>query len=466
MKVSIKHIKCPMTKESRDLAKVFIEFLQKRFPLNHDITVLFLGERTGTMTTGSRNNDHVLKVLTKKRLNRDILKTLSHEWVHEYQHSILGRERGPDIGGQNEDEANSYAGRLMKIFEKEHPEFTELVYEGFKNTLKRIDLISEQFVKKDKELIQEQFLLEMKKIGIDKLPYSYSALKQFVDPETMDIHYNKHYKGYVKKLNDALSNKKGEMELEDIIKTISKFDTKVRNNAGGAFNHALFWKMLSPKKQTPKGDILERILKQFGSFKKFKEEFNKVSMDNFGSGWCWLVLTKTNRLKIMSTPNQDNPLMNIIDGGGYPLLGLDLWEHAYYLKYRNKRDQYIKNFWDCVNWEFVNSLYDLKTNKKETINESVDRREKSALKWLNKKFGDLTPVVVDNRTYYIDEDRKPLFYYHQDSKYKDIYINYERIWSFFNSIFGLNTLQTQEILKVWLEETYNLKGVTPPFWKL
>ncbi len=185
--------------------------------------------------------------------------------------------------------------------------------------------------------------------------------------------------------------------------------------------------MLSPKKQTPKGDILERILKQFGSFKKFKEEFNKVSMDNFGSGWCWLVLTKTNRLKIMSTPNQDNPLMNIIDGGGYPLLGLDLWEHAYYLKYRNKRDQYIKNFWDCVNWEFVNSLYDLKTNKKETINESVDRREKSALKWLNKKFGDLTPVVVDNRTYYIDEDRKPLFYYSQDSKYKDIYINYERI---------------------------------------
>jgi len=174
----------------------------------------------------------------------------------------------------------------------------------------------------------------------------------------MDIHYNKHYKGYVKKLNDALSKKNyKELELEDIIKSISKYDVTIRNNAGGAFNHALFWKMLSPEKQLPKGEILEKIKKQYGNIKNLKDEFNQVAKERFGSGWVWIVLTKTNRLKVMSTPNQDNPLMNVIEMGGYPLLGLDLWEHAYYLKYQNKRDEYIKNFWNCVNWEFVNELY-------------------------------------------------------------------------------------------------------------
>ena len=156
----------------------------------------------------------------------------------------------------------------------------------------------------------------MKKIGIEKLPYSYSAIKKFVDPETMDIHYNKHYKGYVKKLNDALSKKNyKDLELEDIIKSISKFDEKVRNNAGGAFNHALFWKMLSPKKQRPSGEVYEKIKKQYGNIKNLKDEFNQVALDRFGSGWAWLILTKNNKLKIMSTPNQDNPLMNIIKDG-------------------------------------------------------------------------------------------------------------------------------------------------------
>jgi Fe-Mn family superoxide dismutase len=360
MKVSVQHIKCPMDKDSRELADTFIKFMQKHFPLKHNIKIVFLGERIGRMTTGSRSKDHTIKILTNKRLNRDILRTLAHEWVHEHQHSILGRERGPDIGGKNEDEANAFAGRLMKMFEKEHPELEPLVYEGLKNLTKKIDLLSEQIVLTEKENIQKSFLNEMKEIGIDKLPYSYSAIKRFVDPETMNIHYNKHYKGYVKKLNDALSKKKGEMSLEDIIKSISKFETKVRNNAGGAFNHALFWKMLSPKKQKPNGVVYDKIVKQYGSFNKFKEEFNQVSLDRFGSGWAWLILTKTNRLKIMSTPNQDNPLMNVVDGGGYPLLGLDLWEHAYYLRYRNKRDQYINKFWDCVNWNFVNELFELR----------------------------------------------------------------------------------------------------------
>jgi len=325
-----------MSKDSRELSDIFIKFLQKHFPLKENLTILFLGERLGHMTTGSRSKEHVIKILTKGRINRDILRTLSHEWVHEYQHSVLNRERGPDIGGQNEDEANAFSGRLMKMFEKEYPQFEGLVYEGYKKVSKKLDLLSEQIIKEEKNNIHQSFLLEMKKIGIEKLPYSYSAIKQFVDPETMDIHYNKHYKGYVKKLNDALSKRKGEIELEDIIKSISKFDTKVRNNAGGAFNHALFWKMLSPKKP----------------------------IDRFGSGWCWLVLTKSNKLKIMSTPNQDNPLMNVVEGGGYPLLGLDLWEHAYYLRYRNKRDQYIKNFWNSINWEFVNELYKNYMNEK------------------------------------------------------------------------------------------------------
>jgi Fe-Mn family superoxide dismutase len=205
----------------------------------------------------------------------------------------------------------------------------------------------------------------MKKIGIEKLPYSYSALKQFIDPETMDFHYNKHYKGYVDKLNDALSKKKyGDVELEQIIKTISRFDKTIRNNAGGAFNHALFWNMLTPKPKKLEGPLYEKITKQFGSFTAFKKQFDTVAKERFGSGWVWLVLTAKNTLKIMSTPNQDNPLMNVIEGGGFPILGLDLWEHAYYLKYRNKRDEYITNFWKVVNWEFVSKLYEMRTETK------------------------------------------------------------------------------------------------------
>jgi Fe-Mn family superoxide dismutase len=221
--------------------------------------------------------------------------------------------------------------------------------------------ILEGHVQKEKNLL----ITEMKKIGIEKLPYSYSALKTFIDPETMDFHYNKHYKGYVDKLNDALSKKKyGDLELEQIIKTISRFDKTIRNNAGGAFNHALFWQMLSPTPTKLTGELHKKIIKQYGNFPSFKKEFEKMAKERFGSGWVWLVLTSRNTLKIMSTPNQDNPLMNIIEGGGFPLLGLDLWEHAYYLKYKNKRDEYITNFWKVVNWDFVSSLYQMKIETK------------------------------------------------------------------------------------------------------
>jgi Fe-Mn family superoxide dismutase len=199
------------------------------------------------------------------------------------------------------------------------------------------------------------------------LPYSYGALKRFIDPETMEVHYSKHYKGYVEKLNLALNKKNfGDLDLEHIVQTITRFNKTVRNNAGGAYNHALFWKMLSPNIQKPKGNVLRKIEKEFGSLSAFKKEFEEVAKERFGSGWVWLVLTKNNRLKIMSTPNQDNPLMNDIEGGGYPILGLDLWEHAYYLKYQNKRDVYIKKFWSVVNWDFVEKLFNMKMKTKLT----------------------------------------------------------------------------------------------------
>ena len=229
----------------------------------------------------------------------------------------------------------------------------------------KIQLIESQ-IKEETQNISENFLMtEMKKIGIEKLPYSYSSLKSFIDPETMKFHYQKHYKGYVKKLNSALRKKDyGDVELENIVKQISKYNTTIRNNAGGAFNHALFWKMLSPTPQKPSGEILEKIVRDFGGYKKFRMRFESEAKKRFGSGWIWLILTDKGNLKIMSTPNQDNPLMNIFDYGGFPILGLDLWEHAYYLKYQNKRDEYIQNFWDAVNWKFVNDLYKKKIEKK------------------------------------------------------------------------------------------------------
>ena len=239
--------------------------------------------------------------------------------------------------------------------------------------MKSLNIISENLTKillgSSLDSDSKFFIQEMKTIGIDKLPYSYSSLRRFIDPETMKFHYQKHYKTYGKKLNQALRKKDyGDVELEKIVKQISKYNTTIRNNAGGAFNHALFWKMLSPTPQKPNGKVLDEIVKNFGTYRKFKDRFESVAKKRFGSGWVWLVVTKSGRLKVMSTQNQDNPLMNIYDRGGFPILGLDLWEHAYYLKYQNKRDEYIQNFWEAINWKFVNELYLSKTEKK--LNES------------------------------------------------------------------------------------------------
>lgn len=363
MKVKILLSNTKFQKKDEEFINKFIKFLQTQYPLEKNVIIKFLGDREGKMSTGSRTDKSVIKVLAKDRLNRDIMRTLAHEWVHEHQRTILKREHGPNIGGRNEDEANAFAGRLVKMFEKKYPELESLMYES-KTFNSKINLLTEKIFENEKNESKKSLLNEMKKIGIENLPYSYSSLSRFIDSKTMNVHYNKHYKGYVDKLNKALKDKDGEMTLDQIIKSINKFDEKVRNNAGGAFNHALFWKMLSPKKQLPSGEILEKIKKDFGNIKKMKDEFNEAAKDRFGSGWAWLYLSKNGDLKIMSTPNQDNPLMNVVKNGGFPLLGLDVWEHAYYLKYQNKRDEYIKNFWDVVNWEFVNELYLSKTQKK------------------------------------------------------------------------------------------------------
>jgi Fe-Mn family superoxide dismutase len=248
------------------------------------------------------------------------------------------------------------------LFGKQYPTNLKNGIDESYNLEEKISLLESRIIDEKIEEGKSFVISEMKKIGIEKLPYSYSALKLFIDPKTMNIHYNKHYKGYVKKLNDALSKRKGgDVELEDIIKSISKYDDDIRNNAGGAFNHALFWNMLSPKKTEMSSELKKKIVDEFTSFAKFKQKFEEVAKGRFGSGWVWLVITKNKKLKVVSTPNQDNPLMNVVKEGGFPLLGLDLWEHSYYLKYQNKRDEYISNFWNVVNWDFVSKMYDMKT---------------------------------------------------------------------------------------------------------
>ena len=287
--------------------------------------------------------------------------------------------------------------------------------------MKSLNLLSESLIQKitgEKSLPETKFFInEMKTIGIEKLPYGYASLRRFIDPETMKFHYQKHYKGYVNKLNSALRKKEyGDVELEKIVKQISKYNTTIRNNAGGAFNHALFWKMLSPTPQKPTGEILDKIKKDFGSYREFKERFESVAKKRFGSGWVWLVITKGGRLKVMSTQNQDNPLMNIFDRGGFPVLGLDLWEHAYYLKYQNKRDEYIQNFWDAINWKFVNELFLSKTKKEETITESF---------MINEQKESYTPIgkEIQNYMFILSNNKNLLWTFRKciDSVLSDVY---------------------------------------------
>jgi superoxide dismutase, Fe-Mn family len=186
------------------------------------------------------------------------------------------------------------------------------------------------------------------------LPYASDALEPHIDKQTMEIHHGKHHNAYVTNLNAAIQGTDMEgKSLDELMKNISKHPAAVRNNGGGHYNHSLFWQVLGPNKGgKPSGELAQAIDSAFGSFDAFKEEFSKAGATRFGSGWAWLIV-KDGKLAVTSTPNQDNPLMDVAETKGTPILGLDVWEHAYYLKYQNKRPDYIAAFWNAVNWDEV-----------------------------------------------------------------------------------------------------------------
>lgn len=185
------------------------------------------------------------------------------------------------------------------------------------------------------------------------LPYSANALEPYIDGLTMEIHYGKHHAAYIKNVNEAIAAEKISFSSEnDFFANTSKLSAKARNNGGGAWNHNFFWQVMSPGNTTPTGKVADAINGTFGSIEKFKEQFTQAAMTRFGSGWAWLVKDGS-VLKIGSTPNQDNPLMDISELKGTPLLALDVWEHAYYLKYQNKRNEYVANWWNVVNWNEI-----------------------------------------------------------------------------------------------------------------
>ncbi len=195
----------------------------------------------------------------------------------------------------------------------------------------------------------------------EPLPYAYNALDKSIDTMTMEIHYTKHAAAYATNLNDAAKAEGVDTTkpLEDVLVKISKYTPKMRNNGGGHYNHELFWKSMTPSgNEKPSGKLLSAIESGFGSFDTFKSQFTDAGKNRFGSGWAWLFLDGDKKLRIGSTPNQDNPLMDISDIKGFPVLGLDVWEHAYYLRYQNKRPDYIANWWKVVNWDFVEKRYE------------------------------------------------------------------------------------------------------------
>lgn len=195
---------------------------------------------------------------------------------------------------------------------------------------------------------------------LPKLPYAFDALEPNIDARTMEIHHDKHHAGYTSKLNAAIEgtnmdNKK----ITELLKNMDMSNKAVRNNGGGFYNHSLFWKVMSPKGGgKPSGDLAKAIDSAFGSFESFKDAFSKAAATQFGSGWAWLCVHSNGKLEICSTPNQDNPLMPDTGCGGTPILGLDVWEHAYYLHYQNKRPDYIDAFFKVINWEEVSKRYE------------------------------------------------------------------------------------------------------------
>ena len=191
------------------------------------------------------------------------------------------------------------------------------------------------------------------------LPYPYDALEPHIDAQTMQIHHDKHHQAYVDNLNKAIAGTDNENKsLEELVKHAGSISTAVRNNGGGHWNHAFFWDSLSKNAGgKPSGKLGEAIDAAFGSFEAFKEKFNQAGLTRFGSGWAWLIV-KDGKLEISSTPNQDNPLMDVAELKGTPLLGVDVWEHAYYLKYQNKRPDYLNAIWNVINWNKISERFE------------------------------------------------------------------------------------------------------------
>jgi len=194
---------------------------------------------------------------------------------------------------------------------------------------------------------------------LPSLPYAHDALEPHIDKLTMEIHHGKHHQAYVDNLNKAVAGTENENKsLEELVAAAGKISPAVRNNGGGHWNHSFFWAILAPNAGgEPKGKLADAIKSTFGSFDEFKEKLNAAGTTRFGSGWAWLIV-KDGKLEITSTPNQDNPLMDVAEVKGTPILGIDVWEHAYYLKYQNRRPEYLKAFWNVVNWDAVSKHYE------------------------------------------------------------------------------------------------------------
>lgn len=194
---------------------------------------------------------------------------------------------------------------------------------------------------------------------LPKLPYDYAALEPHIDARTMEIHHSKHHNAYVTNLNAAIAGTEWENKsIEELMANISKLSPAVRNNGGGHFNHSLFWTVIGPNAGgNPTGAIADAINNAFGSYDKFKEEFTKAATTRFGSGWAWLCVKADKSLCVCSSPNQDNPTMDISECPGTPILGIDVWEHAYYLHYQNRRPDYIASFYNLINWDEVNRRF-------------------------------------------------------------------------------------------------------------
>ena len=207
------------------------------------------------------------------------------------------------------------------------------------------------------KLAESQFTGQSKQLP---LPYAYNALEPSVDAKTMEIHYSKHHAAYTKNMNDATTGPEYTSKtLFQLFTEIEKYPVLVKNNGGGFYNHLLFWTLMAPSSgQEPAGDLLKAINDAFGSVDKFKEVFGNAGKKQFGSGWAWLSVNENGKLAVSSTPNQDNPLMSTTEVRGIPVLTLDVWEHAYYLQYQNRRAEYVDAFWKIVNWKEVSRRYD------------------------------------------------------------------------------------------------------------